>query len=812
MLLMKLKRSLMIVACVVALAFCSFRSAEVYAADASVIFGSDSYENASGEEVRVGLYINGDSSIGYYRVEISYDPGRLEYLDGATSGENGTIVFEGNGASESVSTMLRFRALSGGATEIGIANARVRASGADEEFNITEMAKVPVVLTGEDTVGETPAESTVTEETSPGTVESETITESSATEETKETTEDKQNSPVSFRDSEAFWPVVIILPLAGVLALILGILAARKSFRRKRLRKEYARKFAEGREQKEEKASDKAAEVKEMPSKAEAQAPATQKEPSAPAAKKEPQAPAAKNDPSVSAAGMPAVSPSPMSETPGQKDPEIKGEPVIQVRNVSMTFNVTNAATSGLKEYMIQKVKGNLKRRRLNALEDISFDVYKGEVVGVIGTNGSGKSTLLKIVSGALIPTSGEVIADKRKIQLLTLGTGFDGELSARENVYLNGAIIGYTKEFIDKHYDEIVEFAELKDFMEEQVKNFSSGMVSRLGFSIATVAGAAEILILDEVLSVGDQFFRKKSLERIRQMIHGGSTVLIVSHGMATIRQHCTKVIWIEKGKLKMVGSPEMVCDAYANQLNEIKKNESGDLAYYVEGELQGDYSGYVKTAKGDSVIVKDGIVDTEFSYAKMIKGVLTYFENGIEKKDFTGIAVTEANRKAYFKNGAFRNDFYGLIRDKDDRLLYFFKGLFAPGFSGMFLGANDLYKVEKGIAVKTEYKTGNGSANDLQNNVKRYTGYAMSTDGKWHFVRNGISDEGYTGLAYNPTNRGWFYAENGVYKPGYTGAAKSTDGNLYYVKNSKWEKNYTGTFKDDSGKTYNVKDGRIV
>ena len=137
-------------------------------------------------------------------------------------------------------------------------------------------------------------------------------------------------------------------------------------------------------------------------------------------------------------------------------------------------------------------------------------------------------------------------------------------ELTARENVYLNGSIIGYSRDFLDKHYDDIVKFAELEDFMEEKVKNFSSGMVSRLGFAIATAGEAAEILILDEVLSVGDEFFRKKSLARIKEMIHGGSTVLIVSHGMNTILDNCTKCVWIEKGELRMVGNPKEVCDAY--------------------------------------------------------------------------------------------------------------------------------------------------------------------------------------------------------------------------------------------------------
>jgi ABC-type polysaccharide/polyol phosphate transport system ATPase subunit len=239
-------------------------------------------------------------------------------------------------------------------------------------------------------------------------------------------------------------------------------------------------------------------------------------------------------------------------------------ERVISVKDVTMEFHLSTYNPSGLKDYLIQMVKRNISYRRLYALYHVSFDVYKGEVIGIIGTNGSGKSTLLKIVSGALRPTSGSVTVDRKKVQLLTLGTGFDMELTARENVYLNGSIIGYSREFLDKHYDDIVKFAELEDFMEEKVKNFSSGMVSRLGFAIATAGDAAEILILDEVLSVGDEFFRKKSLARIKEMIHGGSTVLIVSHGMNTILDNCTRCVWIEKGELRMVGNPKEVCAAY--------------------------------------------------------------------------------------------------------------------------------------------------------------------------------------------------------------------------------------------------------
>lgn len=240
------------------------------------------------------------------------------------------------------------------------------------------------------------------------------------------------------------------------------------------------------------------------------------------------------------------------------------GKPVIKVKDVTMEFHLSSSNPSGLKDYLIQMAKRQITYRRLYALYHVSFHVYKGEVVGIIGTNGSGKSTLLKIVSGALKPTDGRVEVDRRKVQLLTLGTGFDAELTARENVYLNGSIIGYSREFLDAHYDDIVEFAELQDFMEEKVKNFSSGMVSRLGFAIATAGDAAEILILDEVLAVGDEFFRKKSLKRIKEMIHGGSTVLMVSHNMNTILDHCSKCVWIEKGKLHMVGKPEVVCEAY--------------------------------------------------------------------------------------------------------------------------------------------------------------------------------------------------------------------------------------------------------
>ncbi|MGI6011836.1 MAG: ABC transporter ATP-binding protein [Ruminococcus sp.] len=240
----------------------------------------------------------------------------------------------------------------------------------------------------------------------------------------------------------------------------------------------------------------------------------------------------------------------------------------IEVQDVTMRFRRAKEEAFSLKEAVIQKIKGRRSYEVFTALDHVSFRVEKGEVVGIIGTNGSGKSTLLKIISGALLPTEGTVTVDRDKVQLLTLGAGFDPELTGKENVYLNGALIGYTKEFLDEKYEEIVQFAQLEGFMEEKVRKYSSGMVSRLGFAIATVQDTPEILILDEILSVGDMFFREKSEKKIRSMIHGGSTVLMVSHSPAVIQKNCTKAIWIEKGKVQMEGETKQVCKAYESMV----------------------------------------------------------------------------------------------------------------------------------------------------------------------------------------------------------------------------------------------------
>ncbi len=251
-------------------------------------------------------------------------------------------------------------------------------------------------------------------------------------------------------------------------------------------------------------------------------------------------------------------------ETRNMSEEASETEVVIRAENICLDFDKGVNESSSLKEFVIGKLKGQRRKGRFRALDDISFEIQKGDVVGIVGTNGAGKSTLLKVISGAFTPNAGNIAVDTEKIQILTLGTGFDMELTGKENVYLNGAIIGYDKKFIDKHYDEIVEFAELEGFMDEKRKNYSSGMVSRLGFAIATVGNVAEILILDEVLSVGDRLFGKKSLKKIKEMIHSGSTVIMVSHSIPTIRENCKKAMWIEGGRLIAYSDTATVCNLY--------------------------------------------------------------------------------------------------------------------------------------------------------------------------------------------------------------------------------------------------------
>lgn len=236
---------------------------------------------------------------------------------------------------------------------------------------------------------------------------------------------------------------------------------------------------------------------------------------------------------------------------------------MIDVNNVTMDFRIQNENIKSIKEYLISLIRGKVSYSEFRALEDVNFHVEKGQVCGIIGRNGAGKSTLLKIIAGVLSPTKGNVKVNGNIAPMLELGAGFDQDLSARENIYLNGAILGYSKEFLDEKYQQIVDFSELHEFMDNPIRTYSSGMMIRLAFSIATIV-EPEVLIVDEILSVGDASFAEKSGKRMRELMSGGTTVLMVSHVLAQIREMCDRVIWLDHGKIKMDGDPDEVCDAY--------------------------------------------------------------------------------------------------------------------------------------------------------------------------------------------------------------------------------------------------------
>lgn len=554
---------LMILCMVIAIAMCPAR---VLAAEAELTFGSNWYEQSSGSEFHIGAYITADESIGDYHVEIKYDNLRMEFVSGAENvdTENGIITLEGNERKSTIKFWLKFRAISGGDASIEFINATV------SDYEITTYGNAPITISGEDTAAEIEAELAIQQE-------EENAQEFDPLEETENGAQVQQNAQemqgesgqqdISVQDGVAedsvihdgssngeknsiLFNVFFVAMMAVILVSIVTVSVVWTVVKRSQKRGQAKQKQDNiDNTKKDNKHKDnKNKEIKKLDE-----------------IKKSKDLPV--EDLGVDELNnmMENLKTEVQNLMYESEIQEKRGaEPVIQVCDVTMEFHLSSVNPSGLKEYLIQLIKREVKYKRLFALYHVSFNVYKGEIVGIIGTNGSGKSTLLKIVSGALKPTSGHVEVDRRKIQLLTLGTGFDMELTAKENVFLNGSIIGYSREFLESHYDEIVEFAELQDFMDEKVKNFSSGMVSRLGFAIATAGDAAEILILDEVLSVGDEFFRKKSLKRVKEMIHGGSTVLMVSHGMGTIIDNCTKCVWIEKGELRMVGEPKTVCAEY--------------------------------------------------------------------------------------------------------------------------------------------------------------------------------------------------------------------------------------------------------
>lgn len=556
------------------------KPAGVYAAEeATVTFGSNRYEKKSGDTFPVGVYLRAKEAIGDYHIEIRYDRLRLEYVKGADATDEAAsvMILEGNGNNKEVKYWLQFKAVSGGEAFIEISSAEVMLQNSEENaaFTIAEYSSSPVHIKGEDTAApieaqlERQAEAILRAEEAMREVERERQAEQEAKRKLEAEKEAEREREI-LREHEgddsgnesgieesrqgkkrknyiffnvyfvAVAAVILLIAIVDVVvwSIIKKIRAKRKRGRKKRKeRKKKSPVSQKGKKRRKPDFTD--LEIEDLLA-----------------------------DNETSGSQFEWMDDEHKYDISLTSEDELEwqlGRPIIRISDVTMEFRLYSVNPSGIKEYAVQLLKREVSYRRLYALYHVSFNVYQGEVIGIIGTNGSGKSTLLKIVSGALKPTEGHVeITGHRKVQLLTIGTGFDMELTARENVFLNGSIIGYSRKFLETHYEEIVEFAELQDFMEEKVKNFSSGMVSRLGFAIATAGKAAEILILDEILSVGDEFFRKKSLKRIKEMIHGGSTVLMVSHNMGTILENCSRCVWIEKGELRMVGDPKVVCGEY--------------------------------------------------------------------------------------------------------------------------------------------------------------------------------------------------------------------------------------------------------
>lgn len=240
---------------------------------------------------------------------------------------------------------------------------------------------------------------------------------------------------------------------------------------------------------------------------------------------------------------------------------------MIDVDHVTIRFNLSNQKVDNLKEYVVKLLKRELLFQEFLAVKDVSFQVKAGEAWGLIGTNGSGKSTMLKAISGILKPHKGSITVNGRVAPLIELGAGFDQEMTARENIFLNGCVLGHSEKFMKEHFDEIVDFAELHQFLDSPLKNFSSGMRARLGFSIATMV-KPDILIVDEILSVGDYKFRQKCEKRMNEMLSGGTTLLYVSHSIDEVKRLCDHALWIDKGVARMQGEALEVCDAYMAEM----------------------------------------------------------------------------------------------------------------------------------------------------------------------------------------------------------------------------------------------------
>ena len=270
-----------------------------------------------------------------------------------------------------------------------------------------------------------------------------------------------------------------------------------------------------------------------------------------------------------------------VDEILGELIPEYKKELAIELNHVSLTFEIENEKIDNLKELLIRTVKREKNKKiKFQVLNDISFKIYKGEKIGIIGYNGAGKSTLLSLITGVYAPNEGEVKTYGKISPLLSLGAGFDHNYTGRENIFLNGAVLGYDKKFLESKYDEIVEFSELGKFIDFPIKNYSSGMLAKLGFSIATIV-EPDILIIDEVLGVGDVSFQKKSNHKIMSLMDSGTTVLLVSHSIPQIRKLCDKAIWIDKGRVREIGEVNQVCDNYIRDSEKASKEQLKDIRF---------------------------------------------------------------------------------------------------------------------------------------------------------------------------------------------------------------------------------------
>lgn len=237
---------------------------------------------------------------------------------------------------------------------------------------------------------------------------------------------------------------------------------------------------------------------------------------------------------------------------------------MVTAKNIIMKFNLNRGKVRTFKERLLMKIDEVPDDELFCALDDVSFHVKKGEIFGIIGENGAGKSTLLKILAGIMKPTSGTAVVNGSIAPMIELGTGFDFELSAIENIFLSGAVLGYTKKFVSSKVTDILDFSDLWDFKDVPIKYFSSGMIARLAFSVSTIV-VPDVLIVDEILSVGDTAFQKKSNSRMKQLMQGGSTVIYVSHDIKTISEMCNRVLWLEKGKVRIIGEAEEICEAYS-------------------------------------------------------------------------------------------------------------------------------------------------------------------------------------------------------------------------------------------------------